>query len=76
MSENPKPVPTPPKLIDVQGVAELLTCSKRHVNRLSDAGKMPRPVRLGGLIRWNAGAIEDWIAAGCPAVRHVKGSGA
>jgi excisionase family DNA binding protein len=64
------------KLVDVQGVAELLDCSARHVTRLSDAGKMPQPVRLGGLVRWSAAAIDEWIAAGCPPIRHVKGGGA
>ena len=31
-------------LLDVQGVAQLLDCSSRHVYRLSDAGRMPAPV--------------------------------
>jgi len=56
-------------LIDVQQLAELLSCSTRHVYRLSDAGKMPGPVRLGSLVRWNRAAIEEWIAAGCPSCR-------
>ena len=62
---------TPPaaelaKLFDVQQVGKLLNCSPRHVYRLADAGRMPRPLRLGSLVRWNRAAIEDWIAAGCP----------
>jgi excisionase family DNA binding protein len=56
-----------PALIDVQQVAELLGCSARHVSRLADRGGMPRPVRLGALVRWNRSAVESWIAAGCPA---------
>lgn len=55
------------KLLDVQAVAELLGCSQRHVYRLSDAGNMPAPVRLGSLVRWSASAIRQWIDAGCPA---------
>ena len=35
------------KLLDVAAVADLLGCSQRHVYRLSDAGKMPAPVKLG-----------------------------
>ena len=61
------------KLLDVKAVAQLLNCSSRHVYRLSDAGKMPRPVKLGTLIRWNRAEIDDWIAAGCPAVRTITG---
>lgn len=59
----------PAKLLDVDAVAELLDCSTRHVYRLSDAGKMPRPVKLGALVRWQKSAIEDWIVAGCPSCR-------
>lgn len=67
----------PPALIDVRGVAELLDCSPRHVYRLSDAGKMPKPVHLGALVRWNRSEIDSWLSAGCPAVRTVgpKGGG-
>src|SRR5262249_30706542 len=58
-------------LLDVQTVAALLHCSPRHVYRLSDAGRMPAPVRLGSLVRWPRQALEDWIAAGCKPLRAV-----
>ena len=58
-----------PALLDVRGVAELLKCSSRHVYRLSDAGRMPAPVRIGALVRWSLPAISDWISAGCPSMR-------
>jgi excisionase family DNA binding protein len=61
------------KLLDVQAVAELLGCSPRHVFRLSDAGRMPAPVKLGSLVRWSAAAIRAWIDKGCPSAREVKG---
>jgi len=54
-------------LLDVHSVAEQLNCSPRHVRRLADSGKMPRPVKLGALVRWNQQVIEDWIREGCPA---------
>ena len=65
-----KPADSPAKLLDVQSVAELLDCSARHVYRLSHAGRMPAPVKLGTLVRWSKAAIEDWIAGGCPACRQ------
>lgn len=61
------------KLLDVQAVAEMLGCSPRHVYRLSDAGRMPSPVKLGALVRWSASAIREWIDGGCKPVRIVKG---
>lgn len=57
-------------LLDVRTVARLLGCSPRHIYRLSDAGKMPGPVRIGALVRWNRAAIESWIVAGCPNERR------
>jgi excisionase family DNA binding protein len=63
------------KLLDVQAVAEMLGCSSRHVYRLSDAGRMPSPVKLGSLVRWSDTAIREWIDQGCPSIRQVKGAG-
>ena len=60
-------------LLDVRAVATLLGCSQRHVYRLSDAGRMPAPVKLGALVRWNRAAVETWINEGCPSIRNRKG---
>lgn len=57
-------------LMTVLEVGNLLRCSPRTVYRLADAGRMPPPCRLGALVRWNRGAIDAWIAAGCPACRR------
>ena len=57
-------------LLNVQQVAELLNCSVRHVYRMSDAGRMPQPVRVGGLVRWNRAALYIWVADGCQPVRR------
>jgi predicted DNA-binding transcriptional regulator AlpA len=55
-----------PELLDVKAVAALLDCSVRHAYRLTDAGCMPRPVRLGALVRWRKAEILAWIDDGCP----------
>lgn len=60
-------------LLDVDQVAGLLRCSSRHVYRLTDGGRMPRPVKLGALVRWRAAEIREWIASGCPSVRNFRG---
>jgi excisionase family DNA binding protein len=59
----------PSAMIDVEGVAGLLDCSTRHVYRLADMGRMPRPVKLGALVRWSRATVLDWIAQGCPSCR-------
>ena len=60
----------PAVMVDIQYVAALLSCSQRHVRRLSsDTGKMPLPVKIGALLRWNRNELEVWIAQGCPDCR-------
>ena len=54
-----------PILLDVKQVAAMLNCSWRHVYRMADAGKMPRPVKLGSLVRWNRIDVETWVSEGC-----------
>jgi len=58
------------KLLDMRTVADIFGCSPRHIYRITDAGRIPAPVKLGALVRWPRAAIEEWIAAGCPACRQ------
>jgi len=60
-------------LLDVRAVAVMLDCSPRHIYRLADAGRLPRPVKLGALVRWHRTEIDEWLAAGCPPIRTPKG---
>jgi len=60
-------------MLDVQGVADLLRCSTRHVYRLADAGKMPRAMKLGALVRWSRESVLTWIKDGCPSCRRGTG---
>ena len=66
-------VPLPPakdvRLLDVNAVAQFLSCSTRHVYRLADSGRMPRPRKLGVLVRWDRLELEKWLADGCPTCR-------
>ena len=65
-----------PELLDVGQVAARLKCSKRSVYRLSDCAKMPRPVKLGSLVRWRVDELDRWIGDGCPAVGRAMTGGA
>jgi excisionase family DNA binding protein len=67
MISSSDPVNERPALLDIETVAILLSCSTRHVTRLSDAGRMPPPVRLGTLLRWSRSELLAWIDEGCPA---------
>ena len=68
--EKPIAAPAPAALLDVAAVAELLNCSPQHVRRLADAGRMPRPLRIGSLCRWRRTDLDAWLAAGCPSCRE------
>lgn len=72
---GPDAMPDVSALLDVQQVAALLRCSTRHVYRLADAGRMPRPLKLGALVRWNLATVLDWISGGCRPVRAARGGG-
>lgn len=71
LTASPQKPAATPVLLDVQQVSELLNCSKRHVTRLADAGRLPPPLRLGSLCRWRADELHAWLAAGAPAVRTL-----
>lgn len=60
------------RLMTVEAVASMLAISTRHVYRLADSGRMPRPVKLGGANRWNRDTLEAWINDGCPEVHAAK----
>lgn len=47
-------------------LSQMLGISLRQCWRLNAAGKLPRPIRLGGSVRWNRQEIMDWFQAGCP----------
>jgi excisionase family DNA binding protein len=66
MSQEPKPQAG--RLLSVESVAQMLSVSVRHVWRLADGGKMPRPIKLGASVRWDRQSLEKWIATGCPPI--------
>ncbi len=74
MAMHGRPIDESARLLTVSAVAELLGISGRHIYRLSDSGRMPRPMKLGGAVRWDRDEIRRWIDAGCPAVVKRKGA--
>jgi predicted DNA-binding transcriptional regulator AlpA len=60
------PPPLACLLTDAAGVGRLVGLSARSVRRMSSAGRLPRPVRCGGAVRWRVREIEAWVEAGCP----------
>jgi len=71
---KPRKISEQSLLIDVHSVATLLACSARHVWRLADSGRMPRPFKIGALSRWDRATIERWVSEGCPNCRKAVAS--
>ncbi len=47
---------------DVPDLAALLKCSERHIRRMIDAREIPGMIRLGRLVRFHRGVIDEWLA--------------
>ncbi|MCK6498496.1 MAG: helix-turn-helix domain-containing protein [Nitrospira sp.] len=56
----------PAVLLDVRQSAALLGMSRSAFYRLHSSGKVPLPIRLGGIVRWRRAELLAWVAAGCP----------
>lgn len=71
----PSPELSEPLLITAAEVAHLLNVSTRTLWRLLSAGRVPRPVRLGGTVRWRLDEVRNWIAEGCPDAQARENEG-
>lgn len=54
------------KLIDALRLSDMLCVSKRQIFRLNSQGKLPKPIHLGGSVRWSQSECQAWIMAGAP----------
>ncbi len=55
-----------PKLLTVSTLAGCLSVSVRQAHRMNKAGLIPRPLRIGGVVRWHPDEIERWLKSGAP----------
>jgi len=53
------------ELITANQLAKLLNISERTLYRHKSVGVIPKPISLGGSVRWRLAEIRDWIAKGC-----------
>jgi excisionase family DNA binding protein len=60
-------------LLSLNDLAVALRVSARTVARLAAAGQLPPALKIGRLRRWSRRAVEEWLAAGCPATRGASG---
>ncbi len=71
--EAPRPEAAPKRtlpvgleaLLSLDDLAALLSCSRRLVERMRSAGKVPKPdIKIGKMPRWKAATIRAWIERG------------
>ncbi len=60
------------QLLTAKDATKLCRLSKRSWFRLSSAGRIPRPVRIGGSVRWRQSDIELWLSMNCPNRREFE----
>jgi prophage regulatory protein len=53
------------QLLTVEDLAKLLHVSVRTVWRLRRNASLPRPVKIGGGVRWRISDVRAWIEQGC-----------
>src|SRR5271166_4219646 len=52
-------------MLGIDDLAALLRCSRRLIERMRSAGKVPPPdLRVGRMPRWRAETIRQWIGGG------------
>lgn len=60
-------------LIAADRLASMMNLSTRSIWRLLSAGRLVKPVRLNGAVRWRRKEVEQWIDAGCPSPEESNG---
>jgi len=52
-------------MLSIDDLAALLSCSRRLVERMRSAGKVPKPdIKIGKMPRWRVETIRRWIEGG------------
>lgn len=51
----------PESLLTVQDMAALLQCDARSIHRWWRAGDIPKPLRIGGVLRWYGESVRQWL---------------
>jgi len=54
------------QLLNAKTLGQMLSLSKRQIFRLNSCGKIPKPIRIGGAVRWSAEEISAWLSASAP----------
>lgn len=56
------------ELLKLREVAKMTGLGRSTVRKHEAMGLFPKHVKINGALRWPRRKMEEWIAAGCPAV--------
>lgn len=59
-------------LIDTRAATKLLNVSARTIWQMTHTGKMPKPIKIGRLVRWSYEELQAWVKAGGPPMNDWK----
>lgn len=61
-----QPLASEAKMLTVRQVAEVLNCGESTVRERDRKGLIPKPVKLGGSLRWDGDELDVWRKHRCP----------
>jgi len=56
------PAPSGSKYLRARDLAELLAVHPRTVRRWRSEGRLPEPIAISGVLRWDRRVVEAWLA--------------
>ena len=56
-----------PLAVSARELSAMLGVSLRQIWRLNATGRLPKPIRLGGSVKWRRSEILAWLGQNCPA---------
>ena len=49
------------ELLSAKDIADRIGCDAKTIRRWRREGSLPNAIVIGGIVRWEAGDIEDWL---------------
>lgn len=66
VADPPAAPAAPPLVVDARRLAAMLCAGVRTVRTWDAAGKLPKPLKIGGRVVWLVSEIRAWLDAGAP----------
>ena len=65
-TDEPECKPIPFRLLTIQEMAAIMNCSVASVYTMKAYGRVPPPLRIGRLVRWDPREVQQWLDNRCP----------